>query len=50
MIPKIKREPFSFSFSKRIIEKLKHYRNTHPDISLSKEVEIYLDAIIPDIK
>ena len=44
-----KRAPFSFSFSKRMIEKLKYYRNTNPDISLSQDVEKYLDVIIPDM-
>ena len=46
---KDKRASFSFSFSKRMIEKLKYYRNTNPNINLSQDVEQYLDVIIPDM-
>lgn len=50
MVKKFKKEPFSFSFSPKLIKKLKHYKNTHPDGKLSQEIEEYLNAIIPDIE
>lgn len=48
MVKKHKKEPFSFSFSPKLIKKLRHYKNTHPDNKLSQEVEQYLDALIPE--
>ncbi len=48
MVKKHKKHPYSFSFSEGMIEKLQHYKNTHPDNKLSQEVETYLDALIPD--
>ena len=50
MVKKHKKRPFSFSFSEKMIAKLQHYKNTHPDNKLSQEVETYLDALIPDIR
>ena len=42
MPKKFKKHPYSFSFSEKLIKKL-------PDDKLSQQVEIYLDALIPDI-
>ena len=50
MVKKFKKEPYSFSFSPKLVKKLKHYNNTHQDGKLSQEVEQYLDVIIPDIE
>ncbi len=50
MVRKNKKEPFSFSFSPQLIEKLRYYKNTHPYNKLSQEVETYLDALIPDMR
>jgi len=50
MVKKFKKHPYSFSFSERMIEKLQYYRNTHPDNKLSQKVEVFLDALIPDMR
>jgi len=50
LVKKHKKKPYSFSFSEKMIEKLQYYKNTHPDDKLSQQVEIYLDALIPDIR
>ncbi len=49
MPKKFKKHPYSFSFSEKLIKKLQYYKITHPDDKLSQQVEIYLDALIPDI-
>ena len=50
MVKKNKKTPYSFSFSKRTIDNLRHYNNTHPDTKLSQIVEKFLSVIIPDMK
>lgn len=50
MVRKNKKEPYSFSFSPRLIEKLRYWKNTHPDDKLSQQVETFVDALIPDFK
>jgi hypothetical protein len=50
MVKKNKKKPYSFSFSPKLIDKLHHYKNTHPDNKLSQEVEHYLDGLIPEIE
>jgi hypothetical protein len=49
MVKKYKKQPYSFSFSPQLIEKLTYYKHTHPDNKLSQEVEQYLNALIPDM-
>ncbi|MCE2507217.1 MAG: hypothetical protein J4F36_12285 [Nitrosopumilaceae archaeon] len=50
MVKRFKKHPYSFSFSEKLIEKLRYYKNTHPDNRLSQEVETYLDALIPNYR
>ncbi len=50
MVKRFKKHPYSFSFSEKMIEKLRYYKYTHPDNKLSQQVEEYLDAFIPDLK
>jgi len=50
MSKRFKKQPYSFSFSEDLINKLKYYKYTHINDKLSQQVEKYLDALIPDIK
>ena len=50
MPKKHKKKPFSFSFSEKTINNLKHYKYTHPDLKLSQEVEKALEIILPDLE
>lgn len=50
MVKKFKKQPYSFSFSQRMIDNLRYYNNTHPDNKLSQQVEKFLEIIIPDMR
>lgn len=50
MVKSNKKFPYSFSFTQKTIDNLRHYTNTHPGKILSQKVESYLKIIIPDMK